>query len=209
VHSTKISRADRAALENLWDDAGTWVADTWTRHNTDHFAGALRFHGVVFGLIPHGDHLGHTYSHSRRITLHPSLLDPHGEDPWSITENSRVKVARSGDWDVSPDKLGAAYATDVLLHEMVHVKLFDAGIEGPHHNEQPWCDEIMRITPQLGLDPVKAAPVKPRRIKVDGVSKVVRRPLDGHLSRIAIASWPHSLRPVGYYTAAGRRRVAI
>ena len=63
----------------------------------------------------------------------------------------------------------------------------------------------MRITPQLGLAPVKAAPVKPRRVN----GKVMRLPLDGHLSRIELASWPHPLRPVGYYTSEGRIRVPI
>jgi hypothetical protein len=92
---------------------------------------------------------------------------------------------------------------------MVHVALYDAGIPSPHHNAQPWCDEIMRITVQLGLDPIKAAPVKPRRVQIDGKSKVVRKPLDGHLSRIEIASWPHSLRPAGYYTHEGRIYVPI
>ena len=182
MHTTVITRPDRAALENLWGDAGAWVADTWTEHNRAHFDGRLRYHGVVFGLTPHGDHLGHTWSSSRRITLHPSLLDPSGEDPWSLEEKTGAE-------------LGARYAADVLLHEMVHVCLFDRDVACPHHNEQPWCDEIMRITPQLDLDPIKAAPVKPRR--VDG--KVVRRALDRHLSRADIAYWPHSIRPTGFY----------
>jgi hypothetical protein len=76
VHTATITKADRAALENLWDKAGAWAAGTWTQLNTDHFDGRLRYHGIVYGLTPHGDHLGHTWSHSRRITLHPSLLDP-------------------------------------------------------------------------------------------------------------------------------------
>ncbi len=63
----------------------------------------------------------------------------------------------------------------------------------------------MRITPQLGLDPVKAAPVKPRR--VDG--KVVRKELDGHLPRAVMARWPHTLRPAGFYTREGRIHVPI
>ncbi|HTX97918.1 MAG TPA: hypothetical protein VME67_25675 [Mycobacterium sp.] len=41
------------------------------------------------------------------------------------------------------------------MHEMVHVALFAAGVEHgegeSHHNTPEWCDEIMRITPQLGL----------------------------------------------------------
>ncbi len=72
----------------------------------------------------------------------------------------------------------------------------------------------MRITPQLGLDPVKAAPVKaapvkPRRIRIGDKSKVVRKELDGHLPRAVMARWPHPLRPAGYYTSAGRMHVSI
>ena len=119
--------------------------------------------------------------------MHPALLDPRG-DAWRIS-----------------DQLGMRYAEDVLLHEMVHVTLFAAGVENddknPHHNTAQWCAEIMRITPQLGLPVIKAAPVKPRR--VDG--KVVRRELDGQLSRADIAHWPHSLRPVGYYNSTDTR----
>jgi hypothetical protein len=91
------------------------------------------------------------------------------------------------------------FASDVLLHEMVHVELFVRGVvndeQHPHHNTEEWCAEITRITPALGLPEIKAAPVKPWR--VDG--KVMRRTLDGHLSWDAISRWPHTIRPTDYY----------
>jgi hypothetical protein len=190
MHTTTITRPDRAALENLWGEAGAWAADTWTRLNADHFNGRLRYHGIVFGLTPHGRNLGHTH-HDGRITLHPSLLDPR-QRAWMIR-----------------DRLGMRFAEDVLVHEMVHVTLFAVGVDNddrhPHHNTDEWCAEIVRITPRLGLPPIKAAPVKPRRI--DGT--MMRRELDGHLSRDAIAHWPHSLRPDGFYDTEGRVRVPI
>jgi hypothetical protein len=31
------------------------------------------------------------------------------------------------------------------------------------HNTEPWCEQITRITPQLGMAAIKAAPVKPGR----------------------------------------------
>jgi hypothetical protein len=125
-------------------------------------------------------------------------LDPQSADPWCLQEMTRgVEV------------LGAAHAADVLLHEMVHVALFAAGVEhredDSHHNTPEWCEQITRITPQLHLEPIKAAPVKPRRVN----GKVVRRPLDGHLARAVIARWPHTLRPAGYYTRDGRIDVSI
>jgi hypothetical protein len=192
LHTTNITRPDRAALENLWGEAGTWVADTWTRLNANHFAGQLRYHGVVWGLTPHGHTLGHTSNPGARITLHPALLDPRS-DAWHIR-----------------DKLGMRFAEDTLLHECVHVALLGYGVpntkEAPHHNTDGWCAEIMRITLRLGLPAIKAVPVKTRRVG----GKVVRRELDGHLSRDAISRWPHTIRPTGYYTPdAGCIRVQI
>jgi hypothetical protein len=186
-----ITAGDRAALENLWNKAGTWTADTWTRLNKQHFGGKLKYHGIVWGLTPHGSRLGHT-SGAGRITLHPALLDPQGEDPWTIG-----------------NQLGARFAEHVLLHEMIHVLLSGRKIErddsGGHHNTPEWSAEITRITPQLGLPEIQAAPVKPRRVN----GKVMRMPLDGHLGRDDIAHWPHSIAPAGYYTTAGRIHVPI
>jgi hypothetical protein len=186
MHTTTITKADRGALENLWNSAGGWIADTWTRLNNDHFDGQAKYHGVVWGLTPHGGRLGHTYSSNGRITLHPALLDP-----------------QSDAWDIG-DQLGAKFAEHVLLHEMIHAYLGDQGLD-PDHNGDPWCAEIMRITPQLGLDPIKAEPVKPRRIN----GKVTRRARDGFLSRDDISRWPHTIAPAGYYSRGGRIRVPI
>ena len=47
-------------------------------------------------------------------------------------------------------KLGAAYAADVLLHEMVHVALLAADAGGDH-NSVEWRAEIVRITPHCRL----------------------------------------------------------
>jgi hypothetical protein len=194
MHTATITQPDRAALENLWGDAGIWAADTWTRLNATHFDGRARYHGVVWGLTPHGHHLGHTSNPGGRITLHPALLDPQ-TDAWKIR-----------------DRLGTRFAADVLLHEMIHALLGDEGYaptgradEDSCHNNPRWCTEIVRITPQLQLPPIMAVPVKPRRVN----GKVRREPLDGHLSRDAIARWPYSLRPAGFYTSEGRIRVPI
>jgi hypothetical protein len=198
MHKTSLSAADRAALENLWGDAGTWAADTWSRLNVEHFDGRLRYHGIVWGLTPHGHALAHTSNPDARITLHPSLLDPRPDED------------RKGGWVWKQERrLGARHAADVLLHEMIHVALFAHDIpntkEAPHHNAEEWCAEIVRITPQLGLPAVTAAPVKPRR--VDG--KVKRQELDGNLSRDDAAHWPHSIRPAGFYNREGRITVPI
>jgi len=186
MHTTTITKADRAALENLWGTAGTWIADTWTRLNADYFDGAAKYHGVVWGLTPHGSRLGHTYVETGRITLHPALLNPQG-NAWERGE-----------------ELGALYAEHVLLHEMIHAILSDRGEDGAHNGE-PWCAEIMRITPLLGFAPILAAPVTQRRVE----GKVTRIPKDGHLDRDTISRWPHTIAPKGTYSRAGRLQVLI
>jgi hypothetical protein len=110
LHATKIGKADHAALANLWGQAGVWASNTWTRLNAEHFDGKLKYHGIVWGLTPHGHAYGHT-SPAGRVTLHPALLNPRG-DAWQQRE-----------------QLGTLFAADVLLHEMCHVDLFGAGVE--------------------------------------------------------------------------------
>ena len=174
----------REAQETMWPGAGAWAHDTFVELNAEYFDGEVAHAGIVWGLTPHGHALAHTYADGR-ITLHPALLDP-----------------RDSAWGLKPF-LGTAYARDVLLHEMIHALLFGRG--GEHsHNTQPWCDELVRLAPLLGLRSIKAVPVVPRRI--DGV--VVRRPLDGHLERAAIAAFPHSLRRRSFYES-DRDRIGI
>jgi len=191
MHTTTITKADRAALENLWGDAGAWIADTWTVLNDRHFGGRLKYRGVVWGLTPHGRGYGHTSS-AGRITLHPALLDPAGADPWTLG-----------------DQLGGRYAAHALLHEMIHVQLIERGVahdeSGGHHNTTEWCAEITRITGELGWPPIRAMPVRPRRI--NGV--VTRQAHTGFLDRADIASWPHSIAAEGSYGPAGRLAVPV
>lgn len=167
----------RQAQEILWGEPGAWAHDTFDELNGRYFADEIPHAGIAWGLTPHGGRLGHTRC-TGRITLHPALLDPHSDA-----------------WRIEP-YLGEAYARDVLLHEMIHAYLF-ARSEEPDHNGQPWCREVMRLAPSLGLGEVRAAPVVPRR--VDG--RVVRRALDGHLDRHQLAHFPHSIRPNDFYRA--------
>jgi len=183
---TPRSSTYRRAQEVLWGEAGLWAHDTFAQLNAVHFGGEISHSGIVWGLTPHGARLGHC-RHDGRITLHPALLDP-----------------KSDAWGIEP-YLGEAYARDVVLHEMIHALLFQRGLEAGHNGE-PWCAEIVRLAPELGLKPIKAAPVVPRR--VDG--KVRRLPLPGHLDRKTIATFPHPLRPASYYkNTNGRLPVAI
>jgi hypothetical protein len=214
VNTTTITRADRAALENLWADAGAWAADSWSKLNEQCFDGKLRYRGVVFGLTKHGGALGHT-SPSGRITLHPALLDPQDWD-----DDGRVWKA------ISLDQLGDRYAADVLVHEMIHVWIRQQypALDRPDdrgessHNYVWWCREITRISPVIGLGDILAEPVLPRRIpnpergrnpKADKTI-VVRKVRDGYLTQSEIGQWPHSLRPASYYAGSnGKLSVPI
>jgi SprT-like family len=180
------NRDYRLAQQILWGDAGAWAHDTFTELNAKYFADEIPPSGIVWGLTAHGARLGHCHCDGR-ITLHPALLDP-----------------KSNAWGIEP-YLGEAYAADVVLHEMIHALLFHRGVDA-EHNGEPWCAEIVRLAPELGLEPIRAAPVVPRRI--DG--KVRRLPLPGHLDRKTIAAFPHPLRPKEYYrNTNGRLRIAI
>jgi hypothetical protein len=76
MHTTTMTRADRAALENLWGDAGAWAADTWTR--LGHFDGQapLSRHRV------RAHSTRHTSNPDGRITLHPAPTPPIVFWPW-------------------------------------------------------------------------------------------------------------------------------
>ena len=176
---------DRHALEQLWADAGTWIADTWTRLNAQCFDDAVPYAGVVWGLTPHGRNLGHC-SPTGRITLHPALLNP-----------------QSNAWGTPKAIYGERYAADVLVHEMVHALFRARSIPLPpdgsgEHNTAYWCAEIRRITPLLGLPSIQAARITPRR----GVGRQAK---PGHLTHRQLATWPYTLRPKVYYRAGNHQ----
>jgi hypothetical protein len=166
----------RQAEVLFFDELGAWAHDTFARLNAVCFGGLLTPRPILWGLTPHGRSLGYYSPGSRRIVLHESLIRPSG-NAWG-----------------QAGLLGPRYAEDVLLHEMVHAAQYELrggpiGREtnGPH-NEPVWCAEIERLT------------VRPRRVN----GAVSRRPRDGYLSQGQIASWPHCLRPAGYYEAGVR-----
>jgi len=173
----------RVASEALWPGVGSWAYDVWADHNDRYFDNALEPAAIVWGLTPHGHALG-SCSHSQptRITMHTSLLQPSG-DAWKIGH-----------------KLGRAFASDVLLHEMIHQVIHERGDgrawsgDKSSHNNEFWVAEVNRIAPKLGL-PANAGVCKQRR--TESGRRVV--PPDGCMSRAALSSWPHSARPEGHY----------
>jgi hypothetical protein len=159
----------RAAAAMLWGDAAWWLYYQFEHHNRRYFGNALPPLPIVFGLS--------AYGHCTALTRHEG----------NGTARPRISIA------TQYLKRGRNVTSDTLLHEMVHVQLLLKG-EDPSHNGAPWCREIIRITPLLGLPPILAEPVKPSR---DG-KRVVRRVKPGHLTRAQLSRWPHTVRPNDY-----------
>jgi hypothetical protein len=168
-----------AASREFFGELGEWAQQTWADHNVAYFGGALRPLPILWGLTPHGRALGF-YRRAQNITLHLSL----------VREQSNA-------WDLG-GLLGPRFASDVLLHEMVHQANHEGGYRGQEAHEcEPWCAEITRISPLIGLD-CKAKLIK--RQRVDG--RQLRIPEPGYMTQGQISTWPHSVRPREYYEAA-------
>ena len=63
------------------------------------------------------------------------------------------------------------------------------------HNRPEWAAEVVRVAPLLGFQEARAERVKVRRAG----GKLTRPPREGHLSQLEIATFPHALRPYGYF----------
>lgn len=191
----------RTGAELTFPQWGTWLYDTWASHNETYFEGRLSVVSIYFGLIPHGHALGlyHGDDGYPRITIHQSLLDP-------------KQAGKKGDTWLMVNLLGKRFASDVLLHEMVHQAIYERyghnGIElekfsgVSSHNNPAWCDEIMRLAPMLGLGTIQAQPIK--RTRADNAAtgkkgKPTWQPLPGYLDRDTIARFPHTLTNEAYY----------
>jgi len=185
--------ANAAAL--LWGAAGEFAAAEFARLNREHFAGSIPPMPIVIGLTAYGGCIGLTQSaawlEAPRISLAPEIF--RGSLERSNGEPGRIRG-------------GARQVADVLLHELVHAALMFRG-QDPAHNAAPWCQMIGDLSPDvLGRD-INARPVRTRRVPnparetdPDAPKTMVRRlPDPGCLTQLALARWPHSLRPDGYY----------
>lgn len=173
----------KAAVVSDWGH-GAWAYDTWAELNHRLFDGRLKVGGVFWGLTIHGRYLGYYEPHRNGITLHPSLVKP-SANPWGMRK-----------------LLGEKFATDVLIHEMMHQYNFQIDgtcrVNGESHNQPLWCDLINVMVPKLGLKTdMKAAVVKQRRVG----GKVTWIPRPGFMSRIQLATFPDPFRPAGFYEA--------
>ena len=189
-------REYRQAAIWLWGPAGEFAADEFGRLNREHFAGSVPALPIVIGITAYGHCIALTRGHRvPRISLASELFNGSRERPGAGGKQTPGRI--SG---------GPLTVSDVLLHEMLHAFLMLRG-EAADHNAPPWCRMITELTPDLTGDEIKAEPVGTMRVPNPAretdpqapKTKVVRRAKPGHLTQQQIASWPHSVRPEGYY----------
>ena len=177
----------RIAATTFFNGLGGWSYDKWEELNNLYFDGKLDAGAIIWGLTPHGSYLASYSTIDNQITLHTSLVEPKSDSPWNMGS-----------------LLGEKFAEDVLLHEMIHQNLRQIkkyrGKES--HNCSEWTEEIVRISKLMGIE-IKAKPVKQKRVREigqkTGNGKVQWVVEDGHLNRKEISSFPHSIRPNGFY----------
>ena len=123
-------RAGRGPDE--WDK---WVYDEWQSHNNEYFGGELKECRITWRTIG-VDAYGY-YSHKRRIIkLSPWLTDTRTLTELTLLEGTLIHE----------------YISDVLLHEMVHQRVAELGVDGRgSHNCRGWVDEINRLNTEMGL----------------------------------------------------------
>jgi hypothetical protein len=195
MNQDKFRAACRVVGEGCYGARGRWAYDAFEFINGHYFGGRLPYPLLVWALTAHGKCLGFTAGcpHVGRapvIVLHPSLLGgTEKADPWGI----------------DPDWLGAAFALDVLLHELMHVNVnyHLGGSTGPtSHNCPEWVAEVNRLAPLLGFRGVRAAMSKTVRVADPCLpvgprgkpgTRVVRRS-EGNVGFGAVCSFPHGLR---------------
>lgn len=107
------------------------------------------------------------------ITLHPSLWKPGIEGPLRTL--------------------------DTMVHELLHVYIHAVLEEGrtgnSSHDNPVWVREILSLSPKLGLPSFEAS----QTIRKREGPRLLRITPDGSISRRALATWPSSVRPRGYY----------
>jgi hypothetical protein len=97
-------------------------------------------------------------------------------------------------------RAGPMYTLDVIVHELLHVYIrwtlgHRSAIGNSSHDNAIWASEVMRLSPRLGLPAVRAS----RTVRRRAGKHLLRVMPDGCISRDQLATWPHSLRPTGFY----------
>jgi hypothetical protein len=159
----------RAVAQSAYGPPGGHLVDLWTLYNKRLFGGDLQPILITRSRV---------FSYGRCVG-------------W-------IRVDREPHRQIQVKEFSEEICTDqcrILLHEMVHQALLERG-QSPKHADQPWCDEIMRISRLLG-QPIWAG--KYTVIRHGRDLRRGNRPAPTELAGLRalshkeIARWPHSV----------------
>lgn len=180
----------RSAAELTYKEWGAWAFDTWESHNETYFDNELEPEALMFGLTPYGRAIG--LCKGSTANIHPQIL---------LHQNL---------WDS-----GKRFASDVLLHEMVHQLIRQrTGHSGCGHNNKPgdrctshnndmWVVEINRMSTLLGIDS-HANVIKQKRM--EGYKNPQWFVPEGVMTRKQLSTWPHSVTSREFYKGETDKR---
>jgi hypothetical protein len=122
-----------------YGDLGAWVFDEWRRLNDALFYGKNIAGAIIWKATPQNRSLGYYERTGNLIVLHNTLMRP-------------MYPTTGLTWD--PRRLNTRLISDVLLHEMIHQKIHQAGgwIGENSHNNERFVYEVNRIANLLGLN---------------------------------------------------------
>ena len=162
-------------------EVGAWAYDEWENLNETFFNEENRPGPIVWGLTLQDRSLGYYSAAENLIYLNKNLLRP-------IYPTNRIQ------WDAR--HLNKKLASDVLLHEMIHQGIHQAGgWEGEtSHNNERFVEEVNRISKLLGLE-IKAKVIKKRIYQ--GQETWNAEP--GYLTLSELFYFPYASRKYSYY----------
>jgi len=118
---------------------GVWVFDEWKKLNDTFFYGENIVGEIIWGSTPQDRSLGYYSPDKNLIVLHKTLMRP-------VYPTSDLK------WEHR--HLNKRKVSDVLLHEMIHQRVHQAGgwIGESSHNNKRFVEEVIRIAKLLDID---------------------------------------------------------
>lgn len=152
-------------------ERGKRIVDLWKQYNTEYFGEGLKPVPII--LVPVSPY-GHWYGLCCGTSENRTAL---------------IYLMSNLEWD---------QMRAILLHEMIHQKLFEDG-EAPSHESGGWRREIMRISEDYFGKPFWAGKYTVKKVRdADGRRRSVRANQAGpngedSISQREIASWPTSL----------------
>jgi hypothetical protein len=194
TNNSEIAAACKLLAHHYYGQRGTLAYESFDHINAAFFAGHLPTPNIQWLLTPYGNCLASTGIRKTPnvppvVVLHVALL---GAGP---TRNP---------WGIDRKCLGARYAYETLLHECIHISvhyLLGGNTGESSHNSPEWISEVNRIAPMIGLNDVRAAMSKPKRVIVEGEftrsgkpTTTVQRVTVGNVPFKAAAAFPSGVR---------------